>query len=1407
MAINAKDTVKSDGDRLPLYRVDFPLRTEEFDAFRNGSTNSYYWYINDHPDGRPLDDLSGISYFNNPIRDFNGVNNSINVSTTNNALINAAELDVHHFITSVDVTGENPKRFYGQNYNEDIRSGPLSDIIFAGYGNDTIKSASGSDLAVGGSGNDSIIAGSGNDEVWGDGQNFPTADDNTNFSSTTKWIFTTNRATWDQVKESINGWNDTIFGGTGNDTIKGGGGNDKLSGDEGADHVFGGDGNDRLDSGPRGAGFADALIGGKGNDVFMLAPSIIDNSIAQPVDGFWDKHLGISTAGATGNLASGGIKASIKGVTKLAFDSIPGGIFLSAIGNAVGAGAAGGIGRLFNQAPAAVSQPGNLKDVAVVVDFDPRYDTLILPLAAGSTSTRVELFSGSSVDVGGYSLNGYGLKVVSGNEDVVAEVFLDPAFLAAFGKNTTPTSTTAKALLENVQKTVLQINKNGIVGAASNKVENYDPIYKLSKAELDAAGVQLDQSSASGFDAFKTADDVTLSVWGAFGPLSFMDPASGTSNIPISGTRFGDVLYSTKAAFKPEHWNDPTLRGLGNNFPNKPILAKGFEGNDIIVGTLGGDTIDGGEGDDWLFAFSGGNSTANRDSILGGNGDDVIYVTEAADGSEQINASIEGGAGNDTLSFEYSEKAIDIDLAAKTWKSLAGGTKTDLNLTVTGIEAVLGTALDDTLAGDAQANVIEGGAGNDSIGGRAGNDRLDGGIGNDTINGGDGNDTIFETRDLNGGNDSINGGNGNDLISGVFGNDTIDGGAGDDTIDGEAGDDSITGGAGHDTLSGSAGNDWLDGGTDNDVIDGGDGDDTIRETTDVNGGHDSITGGNGNDLIYGVFGIDTIEGGAGNDTLDAGENDDIVRGGAGNDSIIGYTGNDNLNGGAGEDTIHAGAGHDSVTGGEGNDQVYGIFGRDTIDGGAGADTLDGGENDDVVRGGAGNDSLVGYTGDDTLDGETAQDIIHGGAGNDSILGGDGNDTLNGDKGDDVLDGGIGDDTINGGDGNDSISFGIGFDSVNGGAGDDTFTWTYDVNSFRPVVNGGAGNDQLIVNLRDYQPQTSTTVNFSAQPNGSVVMDIYYFSSTPGLDVFKTISLSEVENLRIIADLQGTTVIGEGALTQAGIAKNTIYFEGGPGDDSFDASGIEDVRVVLDGAGGDDTLLGGQQGDIIDGGTGNNTTSGGPGRDKIELDLVEGTTGTLTDLSPGDLIDLQGKAKGDVLVKTLEDGKTYVLIDYDGDGNEETRLELQGDLGENPEETLQINPTDGGLTIGFAPSPVCVIEGATSAEIFFGADGRVVIEADNGTRKVLDGAFNQTDLDSATMTVENGALSIIIGAGLSGASSDDEFAFIEGVDSAEEDIEIEDGPESDALGDTDQTPSEVELETTSALPADDVLVFA
>ncbi len=62
--------------------------------------------------------------------------------------------------------------------------------------------------------------------------------------------------------------------------------------------------------------------------------------------------------------------------------------------------------------------------------------------------------------------------------------------------------------------------------------------------------------------------------------------------------------------------------------------------------------------------------------------------------------------------------------------------------TVTNIENLTGSNLNDTLTGNTAANFLNGGAGNDILAAGAGNDALIGGVGSDALAGGAGNDSL-----------------------------------------------------------------------------------------------------------------------------------------------------------------------------------------------------------------------------------------------------------------------------------------------------------------------------------------------------------------------------------------------------------------------------------------------------------------------------------------------------------------------------------------------------------------------------------------------------------------------------------------------------------------------------------------
>ena len=292
--------------------------------------------------------------------------------------------------------------------------------------------------------------------------------------------------------------------------------------------------------------------------------------------------------------------------------------------------------------------------------------------------------------------------------------------------------------------------------------------------------------------------------------------ASATSGVTVSLAIVGaqntigggtDTLVSIEN-LSGSSFND-TLTGDGNanvitGGPGNDIL-NGGGGNDSLTGGAGNDTLDGGAGNDTLdgktgndtasyasatagvtvsLAVSGAQNTVgdgtdtllNIDNLIGSAFNDTL--TAAAVGSSLMggagNDTLHGGAGNDTLEGGAGDDTLagggGVNTAAYT--TATAGVTVSLMLTgaqntvgagtdtLTGIANLTGSAFNDHLTGDNNANVLIGGNGNDNLTGNNGSDTLNGGAGNDTMNGGGGNDTLI-------------GGAGTDTMTGAAGADTF----------------------------------------------------------------------------------------------------------------------------------------------------------------------------------------------------------------------------------------------------------------------------------------------------------------------------------------------------------------------------------------------------------------------------------------------------------------------------------------------------------------------------------------------------------------------------------------------------------------------------------------------------------
>ncbi len=323
-------------------------------------------------------------------------------------------------------------------------------------------------------------------------------------------------------------------------------------------------------------------------------------------------------------------------------------------------------------------------------------------------------------------------------------------------------------------------------------------------------------------------------------------------------------------------------------------------------------------------------------------------------------------------------------------------------------------------------------------------------------------------------------------------------------------------------LDGGEGNDFLQGTLGNDILNGGNGNDTASFVNAFNGG--STTGVT---IDLNVQGTAQNTVAAGSDTLTGIEN---LVGSALNDTLIGNADANVIEGGLGNDTMSGGAGNDTASyanlgSGSGVTVDLGLQGTAQNTGGAGTDTLSGFQN------------LLGSAFNDTLTGDAGENTLTGGAGDDML-----NPGVNAGGSTDLLDGGAGSDTAsfagyttavtatlaNAADGTASVG-GVAVASLRsienllGGAGNDTLTGDAGTN----VLDGGAGDDTLEggagVDTVSFRGTAAVTVNL-----GTLVAQ----NTGAGNDI-----ILGIENVRT----------GSGADNITGDANDNIFFDGGGND--------------------------------------------------------------------------------------------------------------------------------------------------------------------------------------------------------------------------------------------------------------------
>ena len=1190
------------------------------------------------------------------------------VSLKNGQMVAVSAYNVGgHWDVRAKILAASEHDLQGTSGNDVMSGGDLNDTLSGGAGHDNLYGQSGDDEITGGLGTDVIDGGAGSDTIDGgagldkaiyscnkDDYQIQILENHTTITHIASGEVDTLRNVETVVfadqdielpSSKVEGGtqDDAIVGGESSDIIDGGGGRDNLKGLGGDDTLLGGDGEDCL----HGDDGSDSLSGGEGNDV------LFGNDDNDTLHG-----------GAGNDKLYGGLGA----------DSLLGGE-----GDDYFVGGAG-----------ADSFDGGTGSDTVV--YTASSDGVRVDLSGSSTSVdgdtfdSVENVKGSFFDdtIIGSSSNNY-LNGLEGN-DVIEGHEGDDTLIGGSGTDVLTGGAGADVFViekaAGAQTTVADFvseHEDKIDVSAFTEIESYTRFKSLMTQDGDNIAVDM----GDGQTLFLNNTDIdSLDFHDFIVPDNWNEPPVISEAIDLGSVSEDGSLIIAVADL------------LANA---SDVDGDSLSVSNLIVSEGNGSLADNGDGT-WTFTPDGdwngsvGLSYDVTDGELSTAATAGVTVTAVNDAPVTTNVAIGSVLSDSSIVFAAEQiltETSDVDSESLNLSNLTltsgSGTLSDNGdgtWTYTAPSGWTGTISLSYSVGD---GVLE-------TSGSATIEVVDTGSGSNVVQGSSGDDTI-------------QGSDGNDMLLAGDGNDNLAGGGGLDKLFGQSGNDEISGGTNHDTLSGGAGNDTLDGGSGSDVLDGGSGDDVFTVTGNSNDAlDDSYQGGSGFDEIVvsgGDFKIDDatfssierIDAGGnsivaddsaqrfdfsgteflnvasvilngGNDTLYSSAQSDVIQAGSGHDLIYGNQGNDSIFGGNHSDTVYGGEGDDTLDGSQGADFLYGGAGNDTLIGGSDCDYLDGGEGDDVftiagnsmdawqdhIQGGSGfdqiivsggdfkfesatfasieridvggnsivagnssqnidyrNTELVGVTGinlnggNDTLYGSSQNDVVHagnghdfvdGGRGSDSIFGGDHSDTLYGGVGDDTLDGHYGSDYLYGGAGNDTLIGGGDCDHMDGGDGDDVFTIAGNsMDAWQDHIQGGSGFDQIIVSGGDFKFESATFASIERIDVGG--NSIVAGNSSQNID-FRNTELVGVTGINLNGG--NDTLYGsiQDDVVHAGSGSDLVH--GNQGNDSIFGGDHSDT---LYGGVGDDTLNGHYGADRLYGGEGNDTLIGGSGSDVLD----------------------------------------------------------------------------------------------------------------------------------------------------------------------------------------------------------------
>ena len=638
---------------------------------------------------------------------------------------------------------------------QNLEGSAFDDVLTGDDGDNIINGSDGDDLIEGGAGADTMDGGDGIDTLSyassdaGVDVSFPVF----SFESDAEGGHATGDVFVNFENLTGSAFNDDISGDRTDNELRGGAGDDKINGNFGSDRLFGEAGDDTLvvlrASSTQDGSFID---GGEGIDKLDYANSstdmVVDMSAGTAIaeNGHQETFTNIEnvrTAFGDDTIIGNGVDNVLEGAS--GDDTI--------FGN-------GGDDTIFGSVGDDVIEGGAGAD-----DMDGGDDIDLLSYESSSEGVNIDLSTNTAS--GGDATD----DTIANFENVLGSAFND-TLIGDDGDNELTGGGGRDVLIGDAGDDTINGGGGDIMfGGDGNDFIFIDGIAADSQAEAFGGDGDDTIIGGTGLDRINGGAGADFLDGGAgANNVLYYDTSDAGVNVNLEtnevsgGHAEGDTILNFRDVYG-SNFDDVIIGTIDKNFINSGGGADildggagadflGYEGSDegVFINLETGETSGGDAEGDVISNFENLQGSGKDDHFIGSSGANVIFGREGNDIIEGGAGAddLKGNGGTDTLSYVSSDAGVTINL--ETLTAAGGHAEGD---SIRGFENVSGSAHDDTITGDSNANFLEGrngddvligGGGADDLRGGAGDDILDAGVGADRYSGGAGADTFIVNR-------------------------------------------------------------------------------------------------------------------------------------------------------------------------------------------------------------------------------------------------------------------------------------------------------------------------------------------------------------------------------------------------------------------------------------------------------------------------------------------------------------------------------------------------------------------------------------------------------------------------------------------------------------------------------------